>query len=665
MKYGLVSPEEKALEPFSRNNLPVYNSNFKIKVANKNRKVENSNWQYGPSVTIKIANTENEQFHQNGIDWEVKYDTVSNVDFIEVNVNTQNLLGKMYVTSPEPSNLSGILNQFTLDVSYNTWDNSQNITTSPITGTPWANSWQNVSSNVTPDEYSIKGSYQDSASNWVVNKLWDITETQLDYGNIVLRWPVLTYAGSGVTIRESNMWRWQLRLSYQPSSTSSDRIASGFERLTNGEYRYNVGSYKSELQTFSQVTASPVFDTVTSYSNEYDDTLNLINVGYSTQIKDAGATNGDERGPPIDLYQSNYNSPIENEQYIPWGHQAHFILWYPVDISGCIRGATSSTNTLNKNSLANKPTINVSSTMENENRFARIDKDEIRELTINGVDTCIQKAPMAQSKKNMMDLGRGFTCFVNTSANWLESDFDTIQLNNNYGTLLDHTIVSNHGISLSNPSNIFKWKPDFSGFLGDPTSSTTLPASAFNVMYIKDASGNYYNSGLISYSAPVQVGKRGYGGIEDDNFYTSNTISLTGMAAGKPYLKIQIEHDGYKLNPLDGYNADFDDFLKLTHKKNGNIVTAAAEWITTNQIAGLSNTQTLNFSNTESSTGTSYNGLHSTYKIINYIKLKPKGDPSTTAGTYDWSTLDVIEIELQDAANGTYNIRNKFTIGFS
>ena len=31
----------------------------------------------------------------------------------------------MYVTSPEPSNFSGILDQFTLDVSYNTWDNSK------------------------------------------------------------------------------------------------------------------------------------------------------------------------------------------------------------------------------------------------------------------------------------------------------------------------------------------------------------------------------------------------------------------------------------------------------------------------------------------------------------------------------------------------------------
>ena len=29
--YGLVSPEEKALEPFSRNNLPVYNSNLKLR----------------------------------------------------------------------------------------------------------------------------------------------------------------------------------------------------------------------------------------------------------------------------------------------------------------------------------------------------------------------------------------------------------------------------------------------------------------------------------------------------------------------------------------------------------------------------------------------------------------------------------------------------------
>ena len=47
LKYGLVTAEEGALEPFSRNNLPVYNSNFKIRVANKNRKVENSKWQYG------------------------------------------------------------------------------------------------------------------------------------------------------------------------------------------------------------------------------------------------------------------------------------------------------------------------------------------------------------------------------------------------------------------------------------------------------------------------------------------------------------------------------------------------------------------------------------------------------------------------------------------
>ena len=52
----------------------------------------------------------------------------------------------MYVTSPEPSNFSGILDQFTLDVSYNTWDNSQNVTVSPVTGTPWANTWQDVAS---------------------------------------------------------------------------------------------------------------------------------------------------------------------------------------------------------------------------------------------------------------------------------------------------------------------------------------------------------------------------------------------------------------------------------------------------------------------------------------------------------------------------------------
>ena len=39
----------------------------------------------------------------------------------------------------------------------------------------------------------------------------DISSTQLDYGNIVLRWPVLTYNGAtSVVIDENNMWRWQL-----------------------------------------------------------------------------------------------------------------------------------------------------------------------------------------------------------------------------------------------------------------------------------------------------------------------------------------------------------------------------------------------------------------------------------------------------------------------
>ena len=63
---------------------------------------------------------------------------------------------------------------------------------------------------------------------------------------------------------------------------SSNNITSGFERLTNGEFRYNNGSYKSVLQDFVLASLTPVFGEVTSYSNEYDNTLNLINVGYST-----------------------------------------------------------------------------------------------------------------------------------------------------------------------------------------------------------------------------------------------------------------------------------------------------------------------------------------------------------------------------------------------
>ena len=677
LKYGLVSPEEKALEPFSRNNLPVYNSNFKVKVANKNRKVENSKWQYGPSVSVKIANTENEQFEQNGIDWEVKHDDDAGIDYVEARISTENLLGKMYVTSPEPSNFSGILDQFTLDVSYNTWDNSQNVTVSPVTGTPWANTWQDVSSNANPNEYSINGAYQDSLGNWIVDELWDISATQLDYGNIVLRWPVFTYSGTtSVVIDEGNMWRWKLRLSYaKDTHDSSNNITSGFERLTNGEFRYNNGSYKSVLQDFTKVAASPVFGRVTSYSNEYDNTLNLINVGYSTQVK-SGTNDGDERGPPTSLYQTNFNSPIENEEFIPWGHQAHFILWHPSDITGCIRGATDSTTNTNKNDLANKPNLNVSSDMEIENRFAIIDRDEVRELTISGLDTCIQKIPHGGSSQgvNMMDLGRGFTCFVHTSANWLQSDFDTLQLNNNYGTLLENTIVSDHGISLANPSNIFKWKPDFSGFLGDPSTLAGLPFDSFRARFIKDASANYYNSGAGGHQPPQAIGVRGYEGQNNDNIYSpiNKEISIadinsgTSSTLGESFIEFQIEHDGYILNPLDGYNTtDFNKFLKLTHKKNGSVVsTPQVEWITSSLVSGLSGSgQTLDFSNLEivATGATAYNGLHSKYRIKHYIKL---ADRNAYTWTETSSSGDTIEIELQDAANGTYTVKNKMTIKF-
>ena len=148
-------------------------------------------------------------------------------------------------------------------------------------------------------------------------------------------------------------------------------------------------------KTLVEVTASPVFGRVTSYSNEYDNTLNLINVGYSTQIKSGDPNDGEERGPPSSLYQTNYNSPIENEELIPWGHQAHLYYGIQVDITGCIRGATNNTNNSNKTNLANKPNLNVSSDMEVEHRFARIDKDEIRELVLSGIDTCIQKLPLS------------------------------------------------------------------------------------------------------------------------------------------------------------------------------------------------------------------------------------------------------------------------------
>ena len=669
LKYGLVSAEEGALEPFSRNNLPVYNSNFKIRVANKNRKVENSKWQYGPGVTVKISNTENQQFDQNGIDWEVKHDNSLGIDFIEARVRTENLLGKMYVTSPEPSNFSGILDQFTLDVSYNTWDNSQNITTNPVTGTPWANTWQDVSSNVNPNEYSINGAYQDSLGNWVVDELWDISSTQLDYGNIVLRWPVLTYNGAtSVVIDENNMWRWQLRLSYTKDTLdSSNNITSGFERLTNGEFRYNVGSYKSILQDFSQETASPVFGRVTSYSNEYDNTLNLINVGYSTQIK-SGIDDGEERGPPISLYQTDYNSPIQNEELIPWGHKAHFILWYPSKVTGCIRGATNNTNNSNKTNVANKPNLNVSSDMEIENRFARVDRDEIRELTISGTDTCIQKIPHGGIEEgvNMMDLGRGFTCFVHTSANWLQSDFDTLQLNNNYGTLLENTIVSDHGVSLANPTNIFKWKPDFSEFLPDPT---TLPFNSFKTLFIKDASANYYDTSSGG-TLPPAIGSRSSALSGSDSNYSPSPFKITITdinsgtgTTGESFIRIELIYTGYKLNPLDGYNTtDFNKFLKLIHRNNSSgsdvVVSGKADWITSSLPSGVTGSgQSLDFTNTETGGGT-YNGLHSQYKITHHIQLADRN-------TYSWSTNDFIEIQLQDPANGTYNMKNKMLIEFT
>ena len=67
----------------------------------------------------------------------------------------------------------------------------------------------------------------------------------------------------------------------------------------------------------------PVFDRVTSYSNEYDNTLNLINVGYSTQIK-SGIMMVKKEDLHI-LYQTDYIS-IQNEELIPWGHQHIYIM---------------------------------------------------------------------------------------------------------------------------------------------------------------------------------------------------------------------------------------------------------------------------------------------------------------------------------------------------
>ena len=271
----------------------------------------------------------------------------------------------------------------------------------------------------------------------------------------------------------------------------------------------------------------------------------------------------------------------------------------------------------------------------------------------------------------MMELGRGFTCFVKTSNNWLQSDYDTLQLNNNYGTLVDNTIMSTRGISLANPTNIFKWKPDFSDFLGDPSTTVGLPTSAFAVFYIKDASGNYHNSGDPTAPAnvtPPGVGVRGYGDVLDDNNYSGTNISLSGTGANgtptaKSYLKFQIQHFGYKLNELDGYNSNFNDFLKVTHKNNGSIAsTQQATWITSTLISGHNNTQTLEFENTHIGSPATYNGKHSKYQIINYIKLTPYG---TGSGEYNWSTNDTIEIELQDAANGTYNIGNKIIVSFT
>ena len=59
------------------------------------------------------------------------------------------------------------------------------------------------------------------------------------------------------------MWRWKLRLSYaKDHHTSSNNITSGFERLTNGEFRYNNGSYESVLQDFTKVN---IFDRLRIY----------------------------------------------------------------------------------------------------------------------------------------------------------------------------------------------------------------------------------------------------------------------------------------------------------------------------------------------------------------------------------------------------------------
>ena len=113
--------------------------------------------------------------------------------------------------------------------------------------------------------------------------------------------------------------------------------------------------------------------------------------------------------------------------------------------------------------------------------------------------------------------------FVHTSANWLQSDFDTLQLNNNYGTLLENTIVSDHGVSLANPTNIFKWKPDFSEFLPDPT---TLPFNSFKTLFIKDASANYYDTSSGG-TLPPAIGSRSSALSGSDSNYSPSPFKIT------------------------------------------------------------------------------------------------------------------------------------------
>ena len=115
-----------------------------------------------PSVTL-TAPQDNNQISVEKIEWSMfsGYTSGGTQQFgIQLVINVKNDLGKTYITGPDPSDggsnyanyIFNIINQFTLDISFNETEGIDWLTNTPPTNyEPSQEKWEDVSTGLSPN----------------------------------------------------------------------------------------------------------------------------------------------------------------------------------------------------------------------------------------------------------------------------------------------------------------------------------------------------------------------------------------------------------------------------------------------------------------------------------------------------------------------------------